>query len=150
MRVKNQITKNFTLREFERSAYAKRHGIDNHIPNLAIYNNAFYLIEQVQKLRDIIGKPVIITSGYRCTLLNKRIGGSLASQHQVGEAVDIVIPGMTNNQVIKVIKDNKLPYDQLIEEDKQSKDDDRPKDGWVHWSYKSENRFQLKRIINKR
>jgi len=53
------------------------------------------LIAKLQLLRDMINKPIIITSGYRCEAYNKHIGGADNSPHLTGEASDIQVKGMT-------------------------------------------------------
>ena len=57
------------------------------------------LVEKLQKLRDLVKKPIIINSGYRTPDYNKKIGGVPNSQHIQGKASDIVIKGYTPEQV---------------------------------------------------
>jgi len=57
------------------------------------------LLKRVQALRDVVGRPVVISSAYRCPVYNKKIGGAPQSKHMLGQAVDIVIKGMTPAQV---------------------------------------------------
>jgi len=78
-------------------------------------------------VRDKFG-PVIISSGYRSKELNAAIGGSVTSQHSIGEAADFEVPGLDNKKLADWIKDN-LKFDQLILE--FYKDGD-PNSGWVH------------------
>ena len=52
------------------------------------------LVRKLQQLRDRIGKPISITSGYRCQAHNKAVGGATQSQHMHGTAADIVVKGM--------------------------------------------------------
>ena len=59
------------------------------------------LVEYLQKIRDHFGKPITITSAYRCTKHNKNVGGSTGSYHTYGEAADIVINGVTPREVAK-------------------------------------------------
>lgn len=83
-----KITKNFTLEEFIKSTTAKNKKIDNTPGDTEI----FYikkLAEQLQKIRDRYGKPIIISSGYRCDKLNKAVGGAKNSDHRFGAAGDI-------------------------------------------------------------
>lgn len=51
------------------------------------------LIVLLQLLRNKVGKPLVITSGYRCKTHNKNVGGATNSQHLYGTAADVVIPG---------------------------------------------------------
>lgn len=57
------------------------------------------LIDNLQQLRDTIGKPIVITSGYRTAAYNKRCGGISTSHHLTGKAADIKVTGMTPLQV---------------------------------------------------
>lgn len=75
-----QVSKNFNLREFEcHCCHAVKLDLN--------------LVEDLQKLRNILGHPIRITSGYRCPAHNKIVGGVENSQHLVGKAADIVIVG---------------------------------------------------------
>ena len=59
------------------------------------------LVEYVQKIRDHFGKSVTVTSGYRCPVHNKRIGGATGSRHSKGDAADIVVSGVAPREVAK-------------------------------------------------
>lgn len=85
------ITKDFSYREFEASSVAERKGICNVITSFAVRDAVKELTETVlQPLRDKVGHPLRINSGYRSPELNKEIkGGSPTSQHVKGEAADI-------------------------------------------------------------
>lgn len=63
----------------------------------------------LQDIRDVIGKPVNISSGVRCPELNKKVGGTADSRHQKGLAADIQIKGMNAQEVFDAIRDAKLP-----------------------------------------
>ena len=97
-----------------------------------------------ERVREIIGKPVIITSGFRCKELNKAIGGAITSQHTLCEAIDIVVKGMRCEDVFNRIVTSDLKYNQIIIE--------RNKSGsqWVHisiGSYKQKLQFDGKQYI---
>ena len=80
----------------------------------------------LQPLRERLKKPVIITSGYRSREVNKLVGGAQNSQHTKGQAVDIVVNGLTPAQLTDFIAAQKdIPFDQLINE----------YDRWTHISY---------------
>jgi len=84
-----QLTKNFTLNEFTCSATANRKGICNE-PTTAVISNLQRLCQQVlQPIRDRYGKPIVVSSGYRCPALNKAVGGVKNSDHMYGCAADI-------------------------------------------------------------
>jgi uncharacterized protein YcbK (DUF882 family) len=107
------ITENFTLEEFMHSDTAIVKGIKNDPGSrekLAITNLCAKLL---QPLRDAIGKPISINSGYRCPELNAAMGGVPTSQHQKGEAADLSIGGKAGD-LLEVLEDSGLPFDQAI------------------------------------
>ena len=57
------------------------------------------LVEYIQKIRDHFGKPITITSGYRCATHNARVGGATGSRHNKGQAADIVVQGVAPKKV---------------------------------------------------
>lgn len=73
-------TKNFSQYELERSSKAEKYGIKNTIPQQYL-NNAQDLLNALQLIRDALGKPIKITSGYRCEKLNLIVGGVPNSSH---------------------------------------------------------------------
>lgn len=76
------------MEEFIKSTTAKNKKIDNTPGDTEI----FYiekLAEQLQRIRDRYGKPIIISSGYRCDKLNRAVGGAKNSDHRFGAAADI-------------------------------------------------------------
>ena len=81
-----------------------------------------------------------MTSGYRCGRLNKAVGGAAKSQHMYGQAADIRTVSdkpSDNKKLFDLIRELKLPYDQLIDEYNYN---------WVHVSYSSRNRRQILHI----
>lgn len=99
-----QITENFTLEEFERSDLAEEYGVSNTVPTTVVRLSITALCECVlQPLRDEIGEPVIISSGYRSKALNEAVGGVESSQHRKGEAADIKVAGMEPVEVARVV-----------------------------------------------
>ena len=128
---------NFKISELIYSETSIKHNINN-MPDINSLDNMLELICYcLQPLREKIKKPIIITSGYRNSEVNKLVGGVANSQHTKGQAVDFVINGMTVEQIINFIKVNNIEFDQLIGEyNKNSK--------WVHISYvKNNNRKQV-------
>ncbi len=110
-----RLSPNFTLAEMERSPTALRLGIDNQAPDDAIKQLTLLCQEVLQPLRDHFG-PVTVSSGYRCPALNQHIGGSVRSQHCLGQAADIVITGVTPLDVCRWFVDVQISFDQLIYE----------------------------------
>ena len=73
----------FELDEFIRSDTAKKYGIDN-TPTFAIVAHLDELVESIlDPLRAAYGKPITVTSGYRCNSLNKAVGGADTSAHKI-------------------------------------------------------------------
>ena len=132
-----QLSKHFTLEEFEKSQTATRKGIKNKAGSGEIKNLGDLCYEVLEPVRAKFDKPVTITSGYRSEELCEAIGSSKNSQHAKGEAADFEMFGVDNKELAKYIKNN-LVFDQLILE---FYNPDDPSSGWVHCSYsKEENR----------
>ncbi len=96
MNINQRLSKNFTLNEFLRSSTAERDEAiakDQFNPPENIVANLAYLCSTtLQPIRDMLGVPLRITSGYRCPSLNTKIGGSKSSQHMHGQAADVQLP----------------------------------------------------------
>lgn len=90
---KVQLSKNFNSYEF-------RCGLGRPCPCSTILIDD-KLVEYLQKIRDHFGKPVTITSAYRCPSYNKSIGGATGSYHSKGMAADIQVKGVTPKEVAK-------------------------------------------------
>ena len=127
----------FTLKEFVKSNTAARLGINNN-PSEDVKKNIELLVEKIlDPLRESFGKPIIVTSGYRCKELNKAVGGAAKSQHMSGEAADIRTvedSKSANKELFKLIIELGLPFDQLINEHDYD---------WVHVSYGKRNRRMI-------
>ncbi|MBF2055092.1 MAG: peptidase M15A [Candidatus Sericytochromatia bacterium] len=110
------LSPNFTLQELIVSQTAARQGLRN-LPGPGERVNLERLAKTVlQPLRDHVGRPVVITSGYRSLAVNRAVGGSSGSAHMSGLAADLHIPGMSVRQVMHTIKGLQLPFDQMIDE----------------------------------
>lgn len=108
------LSKNFSLTEFTRSSKAEQLGISNR-PDAAELANLRDLVTHVlQPARDLLGKPIRITSGFRSTELNKAVGGVSDSPHRLGEAADIKVDGMTAPELAAFLVRSGLPFDQVI------------------------------------
>ena len=91
-----KLTENFKLSEFR-----CRDGSD--VPEEHM-ENVQALAENLQVLRDYIGRPIRVISGYRSPEYNKKIGGARKSQHMVAKAADIQVDGMEPWMVHKIIE----------------------------------------------
>ncbi len=134
-----QLSKHFTLEEFEKSQTATRKGIKNKAGSGEIKNLGDLCYEVLEPVRVKFDKPVTITSGYRSPELSEAIGSKSTSQHCKGEAVDMEVIGVSNLQVALWIQNN-LDFDQLILEFWTGE----ANSGWIHVSYKDgSNRKQV-------
>ncbi len=123
--------KYFTFEEFERSDTAYRHAIDNRLPD-GLRGNVQALVDNVlDPLREEWGKPIRVTSGYRCEELNRKVGGAKTSHHCRGMAADITVGDkFANRRLFELIMRMPIPFTQLIDEKDFS---------WVHISYDPDN-----------
>ena len=129
-----KLSQNFKLKEFEKSFVAKRKNIDNCIHDKETFKSLEKLCKNiVQPIRNYYKIPFSPNSGYRSITLNRYIGSSDTSQHVLGQAVDLEIPGVNNEELFNFIKDE-LDFDQVILEYYDGVD---PSSGWVHVSYVS-------------
>ena len=132
--------KYFTIKELTKSDVAKRNKINN-TPTMQEEANLVALVENIlDPLREAYGKPIILTSGFRCERLNKLVKGSKTSQHRFGQAADIRTVEDTieeNKKLFDLVQKLNLPYDQLIDEYNYD---------WVHVSYSPRNRRQILHI----
>lgn len=131
--MKMELTRNFSLEEMLRSDTAKRCGITNkpkaEEETEVVENLKALCVEVLQPLRDFLGKPVVVSSGYRCRELNEKVGGISNSQHLTGEAADIRVKDRHELiEIMRFIMDDTV-FDQLIREKSATGE-------WVHVSYK--------------
>lgn len=124
---------NFKLSELIHSDTAVAYKINN-MPDINSLDCMLDLIcDCLQPIRDKLKKPMIVTSGFRCSALNRAVGGVSNSQHTKGQAVDFHVNGMTIKETIDFVIKSGVPFDQLIDERT-----------WVHISYrKNNNRRQI-------
>lgn len=146
-KVKMITTKNyFTIGELTASDTAKAKKIDN-TPTPAAKQNLQELITNVlNPVREIYGQPITVSSGYRCPALNAAVGGASTSQHQTGQAADLV-PANKKGSLEQIFAACVAVgnYDQLIIE--QNSKGQR----WVHVSYDTtKNRRQIMSFVANR
>lgn len=119
---------NFKMSELIYSEKAIENNINN-MPDINSLDNMLDLIVNcLQPIRNKLDKPMIITSGYRNSQVNKLIGGASNSQHLYGQACDFIVNGMTPKQIIDFIKKSGVKFTQLIEEYNLNT-------SWTHVSY---------------
>ena len=107
------LSKHFTLEEL---TFTDHRELDN-TPNDAEVSNLVRLSEFLEDVKSLLGgKPVMINSAFRSKAVNDAVGSKDTSQHRLGLAADLRIPGMVPNDVVQAIIASKLNYDQVIRE----------------------------------
>ena len=110
----------FTYSELLISNIATRRGIANRATKDEEERLRALVENTLDPLREAYGKPITVTSGFRCEQLNRAVGGAKNSQHMRGEAADITAGTAEQNRLlVKMLVDNQIPFDQ-----------------WVHPSYR--------------
>ena len=109
------LSNNFTLEELTHSEVAERKNLDN-TPNATEVANLTRLAALLEQVRSLLGKPIMINSGFRSKSVNDSVGSKDTSQHRLGCAADIRVPGMTPKQVVEACIKADIPYHQIIEE----------------------------------
>ena len=121
-----QLTTHFTLEELIASQNASRLGIDNY-PGVAQIQNLKYLAESLELVRDLLGHPIHVSSGFRSVELNANpaVGGQKTSAHMDGLAADIECHAFgTPLEICRAIAASEIPFDQII----------REFDSWCHFA----------------
>jgi hypothetical protein len=123
-----RLTEHWTLEELCHSNTADKYNIDNTPPVEAAVCLRVLAEEVLEPVRQLIGRPMIPSSGYRCPALNShpKVQGKEKSQHLRGEALDFVCNDM--DEAFKMIVASEIPYDQVIRETPGTHD-------WIHISY---------------
>ena len=118
------LSTHFTLEELTRSEVAARMGFDN-TPNEQEIENLRRLASLLEMVKSAVGmKPVMINSGFRSKPVNDAVGSKDSSQHRIGCAADLRVPGMKPREVVEACIVNGVPFDQIILEF----------DAWTHIS----------------
>jgi len=115
------LTKNFTLEELTHTDHRE---LDN-TPSEYEKANLMRLAEFLEQVKYVLyDKPIMVNSAFRSKAVNDAVGSKDTSQHRLGCAADIRVPGMTPDQVVQAIINSELQYDQII----------REFDRWTHLS----------------
>lgn len=144
-----KLSPNFTLKELTTSRYGSIHGIEEQFdpPQKIIDALRDLAVHTLQPLRDKIGSPIGVNSGYRCAEVNRAIGGSRTSFHLRGMAADIRLykSGKVQNALLfKALIEHNIPFTELIWE---YGTDAQPQ--WIHVGYNpSDSRRMIKRAFS--
>jgi uncharacterized protein YcbK (DUF882 family) len=107
------LSEHFTLDELTTTSHRQ---FDN-IPNEAETANLQRLAAFLEEVKEALGgKPVMINSAFRSKQVNDAVGSKDTSQHRIGCAADIRVPGMTPDEVVKAVIASGIGYDQVIRE----------------------------------
>jgi len=110
------LTPHFTLDELTASESAERNGWDN-TPNDAELENLKRLADMLEQVKVVLGgKPIMVNSAFRSKKVNDAVGSKDTSQHRIGCAADIRVPGMTPDEVVRKVIASGIGYDQIIRE----------------------------------
>jgi putative chitinase len=108
-----QLSPHFSLEELTHTDHRQ---FDN-TPNASEIANLVRLAAFLEKVKETIGgKPVMVNSAFRSEAVNNAVGSRNTSQHRIGCAADIRVPGMTPDEVVKAVIAANLGYDQIIRE----------------------------------
>ena len=109
---------------YEELTHTDHRELEN-IPNEKELSNLKRLAMFLEEVKEVFQfKPIMVNSAYRSKQVNDAVGSKDTSQHRLGCAADIRIPGLTPDEVVRIVKGSKLQYDQLI----------REFDSWTHVS----------------
>jgi len=110
------LTPHFTLDELTASESAERNGWDN-TPTDAELENLKRLADMLEQVKVVLGgKPIMINSAFRSKKVNDAVGSKDTSQHRLGCAADLRVPGMTPDEVVRKIVASGISFDQVIRE----------------------------------
>lgn len=121
-----RLSQHFTLNELTFSETAARRGLDN-TPGPAALANLKRVAMLLEEVRELLGRPILVNSGFRSPEVNAAVGSRPTSQHLTGCAADIRVPGMTPAEVVRAVVESRIAYDQVI----------REFDRWTHISVPS-------------
>ena len=107
------LSEHFTLEELTHTDHRE---LEN-IPNETELANLKRLAEFLERVKTVLGgKPIMVNSAFRSKAVNDAVGSKDTSQHRVGCAADLRVPGMTPDEVVKAIIASGIGYDQVIRE----------------------------------
>lgn len=106
------LSEHFTLEEL----IATSHRDFDNTPNASEIANLTRLAALLEKVREVLGKPMLINSGFRSKQVNDSVGSKDSSQHRLGCACDFRVVRMTPDEVVKAVMASDIGYDQIIRE----------------------------------
>jgi len=133
-----KLTEHFSFEELTASEVALRHGVNNTPTDPQILGHLNLLAHKLEKVRELLGGPISISSAYRSSMVNTLVGSKPTSAHVKGLAADFTCPsfGTPKDIVEKIIKSN-IDYDQVIYEYER----------WVHIGFSEEGYVPRKQAL---
>jgi hypothetical protein len=132
------LSPHFTLEELTASETADRQGIDNTPTDVKVMNHLKFLAHNLEDVRECLGSPIHINSGYRSLVVNALLGSKPTSAHVKGLAADFVCPSFgTPKEIVKRLSSSNVAYDQLILEFNR----------WVHIAFSEEGYIPRKQVL---
>lgn len=110
------LTAHFSLEELTASQTAQRKGFDNTPDAAAVEALRRLCFNVLEPMRQLLGVPIFVNSGYRSAQVNRAVGGAAKSQHVKGEAADLSFKGLTVQEAFARVKASEIIFDQMIEE----------------------------------
>jgi hypothetical protein len=108
-----QLSVHFTLDELTHTDHRQ---FDN-TPNASELANLIRLAGLLEDVKILLGsKPIIVNSAFRSKAVNDAVGSKDSSQHRIGCAADIRVPGVTPDEVVRAVIASGIEYDQIIRE----------------------------------
>jgi len=108
-----QLSVHFTLDELTHTDHRQ---FDN-TPNASELSNLIRLAGLLEDVKILLGgKPIIVNSAFRSKQVNDAVGSKDSSQHRIGCAADIRVPGVTPDEVVRAVIASGIEYDQIIRE----------------------------------
>jgi hypothetical protein len=108
-----QLSVHFTLDELTHTDHRQ---FDN-TPNANELSNLIRLAGLLEDVKILLGgKPIIVNSAFRSKAVNDAVGSKDTSQHRIGCAADIRVPGVTPDEVVRAVIASEIEYDQIIRE----------------------------------
>ena len=140
-----RISKDFGLWEFLTTTHKDLYQINREMLTNDYLCNIIQMTHcLIQPIRDMLKVPMLITSGFRCQILNKRISKYISSRHTIGLAIDFIPKGVDIDEyykkLVKILKMYNLPFHKCILENVNGKK-------WIHLSF---NKFLIGEIPQRR
>lgn len=136
-----KLSPHFTLAELTASSTAQARGLDNTAPP-ELLPRLIMLAEMLERIRSVVGQPIVVSSAFRCAQLNALVGGASTSDHPQGHAADIIAPAFGSaTELARLLAPlvSTLSIGQLILEGVRGKQ-------WVHVSTREPER-SINRVI---